>query len=66
MSKLNDWYESLPEHTKVWLKNQPIYKEKDIHKALIVGAVIGFFIGVIVGYEWAYTPVINTFRPLIG
>lgn len=66
MSKLNEWYDSLPEHTKQWLKDQPIYKEKDLYRSMTIGGVIGFMIGVVVGYEWAYTPVINAVRPLIG
>lgn len=66
MSKYQTWWDSLPEQTKTWLKNQPIYREKDLYKSLAIGAVVGFVIGFIVGYEAAWKPVIQTFRPLIG
>jgi hypothetical protein len=35
-------------------------------KAALVGIAIGFVIGVIVGYDWAWRPVVNTFKPLVG
>ena len=66
MSKFNDWYGSLPEHTKQWLKNQPIYTVKDSYKFIAIGAVVGFVVGLVVSYEWAWQPVLQSFRPLIG
>lgn len=66
MNKYQAWWNSLPEYTKIWLKNQPIYKEKDLLKSLAIGAVVGFVIGFLVGYQVAWKPVITTFRPLIG
>ena len=66
MNKYQIWWDNLPEQTKLWLKNQPIYREKDLYKSLAIGAVVGFVIGFIVGYEAAIKPVIQTFRPLIG
>ena len=66
MSKLSDWYDSLPEHTKEYLKRQPVWNDRDLYKAAVIGAVIGFVVGIIVGYEWAWRPVIQTFKPLIG
>jgi len=66
MSKLNDWYDALPEQTKIWLKNQPIYTVKDSYKFITIGVVVGFVVGLVVGYEWAWRPVIQTFRPFIG
>ena len=66
MSKLSDWYDSLPEHTKEYLKRQPIWTDKDLYKSLAIGAVVGFIIGFLVGFEAGWRPMIQTFRPLIG
>lgn len=66
MNKYDTWYNNLPDHTKEWLKKQPIWHDKDLYKALAIGAVVGFVVGLIVGYEWAWRPVVQTFRPLIG
>jgi len=44
-SKLESWYDSLPAHTKEYIKNQPVWHDRDIYKAL----AIGFFVGLIVG-----------------
>ena len=66
MSKYSEWYDSLPEHTKEYLKRQPIWHDRDLYKAAAVGAAIGFVVGLLVGYEWAWRPVIQTFKPLIG
>lgn len=65
-NKWDHWYDNLPEHTKTYLKNQPLWHDKDLYKAIAMGILIGFFIGVIVGYEWAWTPVIKVFKPLVG
>lgn len=43
-----------------------IWYDSDLAKAALVGVAIGFVVGVIVGYEWAWRPVVNTFRPLVG
>ena len=45
---------------------QAIWYDSDIAKAALYGAVIGFLIGVMVGYEWGWQPVVTTFRPLVG
>jgi ElaB/YqjD/DUF883 family membrane-anchored ribosome-binding protein len=66
MSKLSEWYDSLSEQTKAWLKEQPIYTVKDSYKFIAIGAVVGFIVGLVVGYEWAWRPAVQTFRPLIG
>jgi nitrate reductase gamma subunit len=63
---MSNWYNNLPEHTKTYLESQPIYYGSDIFKASIWGVVIGFIIGLLVGFEWAYQPVITVFRPLVG
>lgn len=44
-SKWDLWYDSLPEHTKIWMKNQPIWHDSDLYKACAFGAFIGFLIG---------------------
>lgn len=46
-SKLEIWYDSLPEHTKQYIKNQPVWHDNDMWKALAFGIFIGLIIGVI-------------------
>jgi hypothetical protein len=48
MSKFQTWYDSLPEHTKTYLKNQPIWHDSDMWRAGIFGLVIGVLIGLAV------------------
>jgi hypothetical protein len=43
-----------------------IWHDTDLVKAVLYGIVIGFVVGVAVGYEWAWRPVVNTFKPLVG
>jgi hypothetical protein len=43
-----------------------IWNDRDIIKALAIGAVSGFVVGLVVGFEWAWKPVVNVFKPLIG
>jgi len=45
MNKWDQWYDSLPVHTKEYLKRQPVWHDSDLIKAAIVGAVIGFILG---------------------
>jgi len=66
MSKFNEWYNNLDPNTKKYIESQPIYYGKDIFKASLVGMGIGFIVGLIVGFEWAYEPVKTVFKPLIG
>ncbi len=66
MNKYEKWWNDLSPQTKEYLKNQPIWSDKDLYKAVAVGSVIGFVVGLMVGYEWAWRPVIQTFRPLVG
>ncbi len=66
MSKLDDWYNGLDPNTKKYLKSQPIYYGKDILKSSLIGAAVGFIVGIIVGFEWAYKPIVTAVKPLIG
>ena len=43
-----------------------IWYDTDIIKAVLFGIAVGFMFGVVVGYEWAWQPVVNTFKPLLG
>ena len=45
MNKWTAWYDSLPEHTKQYLKSQPVWHDGDLLRAGIFGLVIGFILG---------------------
>ncbi len=45
MDRWSEWYDSLPQNTKEYLKTQAIWKDSDLIKAAVVGAVIGFILG---------------------
>lgn len=45
---------------------QAIWNDYDMIKAALCGAAIGLVVGIIIGYEWAWSPVVKTFKPLIG
>lgn len=47
MSKWSEWHDSLPENTKIWLKNQPLWHDIDLVKAFLVGAIVGLVLAVI-------------------
>lgn len=47
MSKYQQWYDSLPQHTKTYLKNQPLWHDRDMFKALAIGISIGLIIGAV-------------------
>ena len=47
MSKWEIWWESLPEHTKEYLKRQPVWHDSDMWKAGIIGFVIGILFGLL-------------------
>lgn len=66
MSKYQKWWDSLDSQTRAYLKNQPIWRDKDLYKFGAVAMVIGFIVGFLVGYESAWRPVVNSFKPLIG
>jgi hypothetical protein len=46
-NKWNLWWDSLPSHTQTYLKAQPIWHDADLYKALAIGFVVGFIIGII-------------------
>ena len=46
MSKFQAWYDSLPEHTKTYLNSQPVWHDRDMWKAGLLGVAIGLIIGV--------------------
>lgn len=48
--KWEKWWDSLPEHTKTYLNNQPIWHDRDIAKFVSVALVVGFFFGYIAHY----------------
>jgi hypothetical protein len=48
MSKFQAWYDSLPEHTKTYLKSQPVWHDRDMFKALAVGFAMGLVVGLVV------------------
>lgn len=46
-TKLEQWYDSLPQHTKEYLKKQAIWHDSDMVKAFAFGVFFGFLIGLI-------------------
>lgn len=44
-SKWDDWYDSLPSHTKEYLKNQPLWHDRDMFKAFAWGLFFGVLVG---------------------
>jgi hypothetical protein len=47
LSKYDTWYDNLPENTKAYLRNQPIWHDSDMWKAGIIGVFVGILIGII-------------------
>jgi hypothetical protein len=43
-----------------------IWHDRDLFRAGLVGVAIGLVVGIVIGYEWAWRPVVNTFKPLVG
>ncbi len=66
MGKYEQWWNSLTPQMKEYLKKQPIWHDRDLFKFGAVCAIVGFIVGLIAGYEWAWKPVVSTFRPLVG
>jgi hypothetical protein len=45
---------------------QAIWNDIDLLKVGFFGVAIGLVVGIVIGYEWAWQPVVKTFKPLIG
>jgi hypothetical protein len=45
MNKWTSWYDSLPAHTKQYLKTQPLWHDIDMFKAFAVGILVGTVLG---------------------
>lgn len=45
MNKYSDWFDNLPSHTQEWLKNQPVWHDRDIAMFFVGGMFFGFVIG---------------------
>jgi hypothetical protein len=45
MPKWNEWYDSLPEHTRASMKNQPIWRDVDLAKFALIAFVAGIILG---------------------
>jgi len=45
MNKWTAWYDSLPENTKQYLKRQPVWHDRDMWKAGLLGLSIGLILG---------------------
>jgi len=43
-----------------------IWNDLDMIKGAAYGGIIGLIVGIAIGYEWAWQPVVKTFKPLIG
>jgi len=46
-TKWEQWYDSLPAHTKEYLKKQAVWHDIDMFKAFAIGATFGLLIGLI-------------------
>jgi hypothetical protein len=47
-TKLEQWHDSLPAHTKAWLKKQPLWHDADLFRFFVVGMLVGFLIGIVI------------------
>ena len=47
-NKWDAWWDSLPQHTKDYIKKQPVWHDRDMAKALVLGMVIGLIIGAMI------------------
>jgi hypothetical protein len=66
MNKYHQWWDDLSPQMKEYLKKQPMWHDRDLYKAAAVGSIIGFAVGVLVGFEWAWRPVRTVIQPLVG
>ena len=47
-TRWSDWYDSLPQHTKEYLKKQPVWHDSDLFRFMFFGFVIGVLVGIII------------------
>lgn len=47
MSKLTQWYDSLPKHTQDYLSKQPIWHDSDLLKFTAIAFTVGFILGAV-------------------
>jgi hypothetical protein len=47
MNKWNTWYDSLPAHTKEYLKGQAIWTDRDLARFAVIAFVAGIAVGVV-------------------
>ena len=47
MNKYQAWWDSLSPHTQEYLNSQPLWHDRDLFKAVAIGAIIGFVLGYI-------------------
>jgi hypothetical protein len=45
--KWDSWWDSLNPSTQAYLKSQPIWHDRDMFKAAVVGTLVGFLIGLL-------------------
>lgn len=48
MNKWQQWYDSLPEHTKEYLSKQAIWTDADLAKMAVFAFVLGVILGTII------------------
>lgn len=46
-NKWNEWYNSLPAHTRAYLDQQAVWHDRDVAKFVSVALVVGMIIGYI-------------------
>lgn len=46
--------------------SEQIWTNLDMIKTSVFAAAIGFFLGLVIGYQLGFEPVVKTFKPLIG
>lgn len=46
--------------------SEQIWTNLDMVKTAVFAAAIGFFLGLVIGYQLGFEPVVSTLKPLIG
>jgi hypothetical protein len=49
-NKWEAWWDSLSPQMKTYLQNQPVWHDRDLYKAMAWGGLLGFLLGLVVGY----------------